>query len=102
MDSDRQFSVLQVRVLGPLLSVHVLLRCMIWLRIDSLPMRKTPGYLLLFISSDAKPKKTRCFFFNKKQCFFFNHRPKKTVLWFFIILYNLKAGKCFLILWGAY
>ena len=47
-------------------------------------------------ASDAKQKKT-CFFKIK------NHRPKKTVfLWFFIIIYNLEAGKCFLILWSAY
>ena len=51
--------------------------------------------------SDAKQKKTS--FFLIKNFFFKNIVQKKTVfLWFFIIIYNLKAGKCFLIHWSAY
>ena len=33
----------------------------------------------------------------KKKC-----SKNPVFLWFFIIIYNLKAGKCFLILWSAY
>ena len=51
--------------------------------------------------SDAKQKK-HIVFFNKKVFVFKKHCKKKWFLWFFIIIYNLKAGKCFLILWSAY
>ena len=45
-------------------------------------------------SSDAK---------QEKHAFFLNHHPKKLFfLVFCIIIYNIKAGKCFIILWSAY
>ena len=39
---------------------------------------------------------------SKKKPFFFKHSQKKLFLCFFIIIYNLKAGKYFLILWSDY
>ena len=49
-------------------------------------------------TSDAKQKKH--VFFNKKTLK--KKHCQKIFLCFFIIIYNLKAGKCFLILWSAY
>ena len=57
-------------------------------------------YAMWHVPSDTKQKKTRSFFLII--FFFLNYRPKKRFLLFFIIIYNLKAGKCFLILWRAY
>ena len=45
------------------------------------------------MDSDAKQKKKNIFFFNK--FFFFKPSSKNVFLWFFTIIYNLKAGKCF-------
>ena len=50
--------------------------------------------------SDAKQKKQ--VFFLIKTFFLKNIVKKNFFLCFFIIIYNLKAGKCFLILWSAY
>ena len=52
------------------------------------------------INSDAKQKKT--FFLNKKMFFLKLSSKKNFFLMFFFIIDNLKAGKCFLILWSAY
>ena len=37
----------------------------------------------------------------KKHFFLKNHCPKKNFGFFFIIIYNLKAGECFIILWSS-
>ena len=47
-------------------------------------------------------KKNTSFFKNKKPFFLKPSSKKNDFLCFFIIIYNLKAGKCFLILWSAY
>ena len=39
---------------------------------------------------------------SKKKCFFKHCQKNPVFLCFFIIIYNLKAGKCVLILWSAY
>ena len=51
--------------------------------------------------SDAKQKKN-LFFLIKKVFFFKTSSQKNVFLCFFIIIYNLKVGRCFLILWSAY
>ena len=58
----------------------------------------TVGLEKVPISSDAKQKKP--FIFNKRPSFFFKPSSQKNC--FFIIIYNLNAGKCFLILWSTY
>ena len=51
--------------------------------------------------SDAK-QKTKNVFLNKKNTFKKKNHSKKVFKVFFIIIYNLKAGKCILTLWSAY
>ena len=50
--------------------------------------------------SDAKQKNT--FFLIKTRFKKATSSKKNVFLMFFIIIYNLKPGKCFLILWSAY
>ena len=63
-------------------------------------------YVTYDTCSDAKQKKNTFFFVKKslfkKKIFFKASSPPIFFKCFFIIIYNLKTGKYFLILWNAY
>ena len=62
------------------------------------------GYILagFYCMQLVMQSKKKYVFFNKKTFKKRKRTNKNVLLCFFIIIYNLKAGKCFLILWSAY